>query len=119
MGGFYYFFMNKLNLVTFKKYVDSFSFNNEMGIHIVSLLDQPSLTVQVMVYERMLKRCREEDIIDILITKEKGWSWTEDFQDWFVKRDRDNIFKIPEDKISSNILKKYSYLFSMKKAGIL
>jgi len=36
-----------------------------------------------------------------------------------IEQDKNNIFNIPKDKLHPEIKKKYQYLFSMKKAGIL
>ena len=45
----------------------------------------------------------------------------EDFQKWLVDRIERNpseIFKIPEDKLSSQLKNKYKHLLSMSRAGI-
>jgi len=44
---------------------------------------------------------------------------SEELQEWFIRQKRDNIFKIPKEKLDSKLKKKYRYFLSMGRTGII
>jgi len=111
--------MNQVDLVKFKKHIENQASNMSIIVIFLGLIKDPSLTLLLIAYEGLLKHREESYVIDYLKDPNTDWPWTEDFQDWFVKRDKENIFNIPQDKLSPKVLKKYGYMFSLKKVGIL
>ena len=56
---------------------------------------------------------------DPYMSRHAWFPWSEEFQDWLIDKNLSNIFKIPRNRLSSELKEKYKYLLSMNKAGIL